>query len=118
MAKIVIKINHKEFEKILYQDDMKVVTAEYALDILVAAAEIYLMDQKGQSTAGPGHEGYLESFETEVRGKSVWVGNTDEHAFWVEFGAYLPENGWDPARKILGYAPLRRGLDVVASRSV
>lgn len=111
MAKIVIKINHREFEKILYEDDMKVVTAEKALDILVAASEIYLGDRKL-----PDHNDYLNSFETKVEGKSVWVGNTNPHAFWVEFGAYRPPH--EPHLYRLGYAPLRRGLDVVASRSV
>lgn len=74
-------------------------------EMIAIAKEIYLSQR-----VLPEHNDYLDSFQIVKRGKHFLVTNTDDTAFWVEFGAHA---GGETA--ILGYAPLRRSLDVLAS---
>lgn len=103
MAKV--RIDKKRLEGMLYEEGMAKITAEVALDIVQAAKAIYLSLRQL-----PDHNDYLGSFEIKRRGKNYIVTNTDDTAFWVEFGAHA--GGKTP---VLGYAPLRRGIDAVAS---
>lgn len=76
-----------------------------AFEVRNAAKEIYLADR-----VLPDHNDYLNSFEVYRSGNSYIVYNGDHTAFWVEFGAHA---GGKTA--VLGYAPLRRAVDVIAS---
>lgn len=76
-----------------------------AFQIRDAAKEIYLADR-----VLPDHNSYLNSFDVYRSGNSYIIHNTDDTAFWVEFGAHA---GGKTA--VLGYAPLRRAVDVIAS---
>lgn len=76
-----------------------------AFEVKNAAKEVYLADR-----VLPDHNDYVSSFEVYRSGRSYIVTNTDDTAFWVEFGAHA---GGKTA--ILGYAPLRRAVDIVSS---
>lgn len=101
----VIKIDKKKLEAMLYEQDALNLTRKKAAEILAAAKEIYLAHR-----VLPDHNDYLDSFQIVKRGKNFLVTNSDDTAFWVEFGAHA-----DGKTAILGYAPLRRAIDVVAS---
>lgn len=76
------------------------------------AKTIYLAERKL-----PDHNEYLNSFSTFRSGRSYIVTNTDDVAFYVEFGAHIYPHGNKNADRIavLGYAPLRRAVDIVSS---
>lgn len=82
---------------------------EAAEEVKAAAIEVYLSQRHL-----PDHNEYVTSFSIEEHPEkpSYIVKNTDRHWFWVEFGAHA--GGKTP---VLGYAPFRRAIDIVSSRS-
>lgn len=100
------------------------VLEEKMLLIQEAAKAIFLSQVK--HTEGVTPPPYLSSFKIDlirdVIGPALRLTNDDPAAFWVEFGAYLPQNRpfekWQNHEQILKYAPLRRGVDVVATGAV
>jgi hypothetical protein len=94
------------------------------LAIQAAATAIFLAQVKHVDGVTP--PPYASSFKIErirdVIGPALRLSNTDPAAFWVEFGAYLPQNRpfekYQNHPQILKYAPLRRGIDTIATGAV
>lgn len=92
------------------------------IEIQETAKVIFLSQVK--HTEGVTPPPYVSSFEIErlrdVLGPALRLTNDDPAAFWVEFGAYLPQNRpfekFQNHEQILKYAPLRRAVDIVASK--
>lgn len=78
---------------------------EKGLELIAIAKQIYLSQRQL-----PEHNEYFFSFEVKHQDGRVFVVNTDDTWFWVEFGAHAGGK-----TEILGYAPMRRALDVLAS---
>ena|SRR6478609_4702319 len=76
-----------------------------AFEIKRSALEVYLSQR-----VMPDHNTYAKSFEVYRSGYSYIITNTDNTAFWVEFGAHA---GGKTA--VLGYAPLRTAVDIISS---
>lgn len=100
-----LRLNKKSIEKLIYGPEGQKLMAETCLEMVEIAKSIYLSERQL-----PDHNDYLGSFEIKRRGKHFIVTNTDDTAFWVEFGAHAGGK-----TEVLGYAPLRRSLDTLAS---
>lgn len=100
-----VSIQTDNLKKLLSHPDAKESLGLIAYELVEAAKAIYLSQR-----VLPDHNEYLDSFEVEETKRGYIVRNTDREAFWVEFGAHA--GGKTP---VLGYAPLRKAIDVVSS---
>ena len=103
MARVVLY--PAKLEAILHQPECKAHMLKVGEKIVGYAKAIFISQRVLE-----GHNDYVSSFVVEPEGKSVLVGNTDDTSFWVEFGAHA---GGKTA--VLGYAPLRRAIDVASA---
>lgn len=116
-----IHINHVAVRKAFDNAKALAVLEAKMLQIQAAATAVFLAQVKHVNGVTP--PPYVSSFKIEilreVLGPAVRLSNTDPAAFWVEFGAYLPQNRpfekYQNHPQILKYAPLRRAVDIVSA---
>lgn len=102
MARVVIY--HEKLDAMLDTPEVRRHMHGVGVEIVGFAQSIFLADRVLEE-----HNDYVSSYVVEQDGRSTYVGNDDDTSFWVEFGAHA---GGKTA--VLGYAPLRRAIDVAA----
>lgn len=104
-----VNIDHTALQGMM--NDQKVAQAvRMAGERIVSYAKDIFISQRVMANSGKS-EHYLDGFIINMDGSTAYVGNVDDTSFWVEFGVRHVGSG----EHILGYAPLRRGVDAAAA---